>query len=342
MSFLQDTNGASHDDLFKAAWKWTTSEPSRASLCEDWQKIVPVPDNMNVKELVALTQGRMNLTDVLLMCGGGSQSKQPQREGSSQAEPSRGEAGTGAASAEGAPSKLASQQRKSSTALDSGLGDAAAAGGDPMVVDTVAVKKEKGVNGIASSAQLNTSAAPQGTLSSFDPLSGQPTPTSKALTGPMDGAIFGAAGGSDMAAAAAAAGMEMAAAQSGMDPQQYAAMFGNGAAGADGSGSGADGNQPISPSRMGGGWGHMGMMGPMGGMGMPMGGMGMPGFMPMMGPMGMMGPMMGMMGGYMTSGRNHAKGVCQVEGCNADLRGLRDYHLRYKICEYHLKVGIGV
>jgi hypothetical protein len=180
VSFLQDTNGASHDDLFKAAWKWTTSEPSRASLCEDWQKIVPVPDNMNVKELVALTQGRMNLTDVLLMCGGGSQSKQPQREGSSQAEPSRGEAGTGAASAEGAPSKLASQQRKSSTALDSGLGDAAAAGGDPMVVDTVAVKKEKGVNGIASSAQLNTSAAPQGTLSSFDPLSGQPTPTSKA------------------------------------------------------------------------------------------------------------------------------------------------------------------
>jgi hypothetical protein len=342
VSFLQDTNGASHDDLFKAAWKWTTSEPSRASLCEDWQKIVPVPDNMNVKELVALTQGRMNLTDVLLMCGGGSQSKQPQREGSSQAEPSRGEAGTGAASAEGAPSKLASQQRKSSTALDSGLGDAAAAGGDPMVVDTVAVKEEKGVNGIASSAQLNTSAAPQGTLSSFDPLSGQPTPTSKALTGPMDGAMFGAAGGSDMAAAAAAAGMEMAAAQSGMDPQQYAAMFGNGAAGADGSGSGADGNQPISPSRMGGGWGHMGMMGPMGGMGMPMGGMGMPGFMPMMGPMGMMGPMMGMMGGYMTSGRNHAKGVCQVEGCNADLRGLRDYHLRYKICEYHLKVGIGV
>jgi hypothetical protein len=35
----------------------------------------------------------------------------------------------------------------------------------------------------------------------------------------------------------------------------------------------------------------------------------------------------------------HAKGVCQVEGCYADLKGLRDYHLRYKICEYHLKVG---
>jgi hypothetical protein len=35
----------------------------------------------------------------------------------------------------------------------------------------------------------------------------------------------------------------------------------------------------------------------------------------------------------------HAKGVCQVEGCYADLKGLRDYHLRYKICEYHLKVS---
>jgi hypothetical protein len=32
------------------------------------------------------------------------------------------------------------------------------------------------------------------------------------------------------------------------------------------------------------------------------------------------------------------KGVCQVDGCYADLTGLRDYHLRYKICEYHLKV----
>ncbi|KAF8073156.1 SPL3 [Scenedesmus sp. PABB004] len=36
---------------------------------------------------------------------------------------------------------------------------------------------------------------------------------------------------------------------------------------------------------------------------------------------------------------SHAKGVCQVEGCGTDLRGLRDYHLRYKICEYHLKVS---
>jgi hypothetical protein len=30
-----------------------------------------------------------------------------------------------------------------------------------------------------------------------------------------------------------------------------------------------------------------------------------------------------------------------VEGCYADLKGLRDYHLRYKICEYHLKVSAG-
>eukprot|EP00775_Hariotina_reticulata_P011147 gene11147-11300_t len=41
-----------------------------------------------------------------------------------------------------------------------------------------------------------------------------------------------------------------------------------------------------------------------------------------------------------SAGRSsHAKGVCQVEGCYADLKGLRDYHLRYKICEYHLKVS---
>ncbi|GMH40654.1 hypothetical protein BSKO_08558 [Bryopsis sp. KO-2023] len=31
--------------------------------------------------------------------------------------------------------------------------------------------------------------------------------------------------------------------------------------------------------------------------------------------------------------------VCQVEGCGADLTGLKEYHQRYKICEYHLKVS---
>jgi len=30
--------------------------------------------------------------------------------------------------------------------------------------------------------------------------------------------------------------------------------------------------------------------------------------------------------------------TCQVEGCNGDLSDLREYHQRYKICEYHLKV----
>ncbi len=29
---------------------------------------------------------------------------------------------------------------------------------------------------------------------------------------------------------------------------------------------------------------------------------------------------------------------CQVEGCCADLSSLKEYHQRYKICEYHLKV----
>ncbi|KAL6762320.1 SBP domain-containing protein [Haematococcus lacustris] len=32
------------------------------------------------------------------------------------------------------------------------------------------------------------------------------------------------------------------------------------------------------------------------------------------------------------------KGLCQVEGCGEELAVLRDYHQRYKICEYHLKV----
>ncbi|KAI8471023.1 MAG: SBP domain-containing protein, partial [Monoraphidium minutum] len=30
-------------------------------------------------------------------------------------------------------------------------------------------------------------------------------------------------------------------------------------------------------------------------------------------------------------------GVCQVDGCYGDLTGLREYHQRYRICEYHLK-----
>ncbi len=37
-----------------------------------------------------------------------------------------------------------------------------------------------------------------------------------------------------------------------------------------------------------------------------------------------------------------SKNVCQVEGCSADLRGLRDYHVRYKICEHHLKVSVAL
>eukprot|EP00803_Ostreobium_quekettii_P000870 evm.model.scf_84.8 EVM.evm.TU.scf_84.8 scf_84:100946-101266(-) len=31
--------------------------------------------------------------------------------------------------------------------------------------------------------------------------------------------------------------------------------------------------------------------------------------------------------------------VCQVEGCSNNLTGLRDYHVRYKICDLHLKVS---
>ncbi|CAD7701248.1 unnamed protein product [Ostreobium quekettii] len=42
-----------------------------------------------------------------------------------------------------------------------------------------------------------------------------------------------------------------------------------------------------------------------------------------------------------SSSRRHNRGpvVCQVDGCGADLSGLKEYHQRYKICEYHLKVS---
>jgi len=31
--------------------------------------------------------------------------------------------------------------------------------------------------------------------------------------------------------------------------------------------------------------------------------------------------------------------TCQVEGCTTDLHGLKEYHIRYKICHHHLKVS---
>ena len=36
--------------------------------------------------------------------------------------------------------------------------------------------------------------------------------------------------------------------------------------------------------------------------------------------------------------RPSASAVCQVEGCSSDLAGLKEYHNRYKICEFHLKI----
>jgi len=36
---------------------------------------------------------------------------------------------------------------------------------------------------------------------------------------------------------------------------------------------------------------------------------------------------------------NRGPVVCQVDGCGADLSSLKEYHQRYKICEYHLKVS---
>lgn len=38
------------------------------------------------------------------------------------------------------------------------------------------------------------------------------------------------------------------------------------------------------------------------------------------------------------AGKSGGGAVCQVEGCSTDLAGLKEYHNRYKICEFHLKI----
>lgn len=38
-------------------------------------------------------------------------------------------------------------------------------------------------------------------------------------------------------------------------------------------------------------------------------------------------------------GGNPSRGVCQVEGCEADLSNARDYHRRHKVCEMHAKAS---
>jgi len=370
LAHLQSSGKASDGSIFRAVWKWTISEPTHPDHFDAALKLIRVPPTISFKELIQSSEqqgiaGTPSTAAAAMAAAAAAASSAAQQQQQQQAaapsgggDPSKSEP-TAAGSQDaglGATEQLQSQQQQQGSegpGTSAAATAAAAAPGEPLKVEVPEVKE--GLTGPPSSAP-NTS-QPQGTLSSFDPLSGQPTPTSKALSGPADSAMFGATSAQDMAAAAAAAGMDPMA----MDAQ-YAAMYGSGfsgaqsrgegaAAAADGSASGAEGGQPVSPSKVQG-WGPMGMAAGMQMSGMQMGGMvpGMPGFMPgmpMMGPMGpMMGPMMGMMPGYMSTGRNHAKGVCQVEGCNADLRGLRDYHLRYKICEYHLKVctteGLGV
>lgn len=38
-----------------------------------------------------------------------------------------------------------------------------------------------------------------------------------------------------------------------------------------------------------------------------------------------------------SNGKSKGAAICQVEDCNTDLGSLKEYHNRYKICEYHLK-----
>ena len=37
------------------------------------------------------------------------------------------------------------------------------------------------------------------------------------------------------------------------------------------------------------------------------------------------------------AGKGKGRPQCQVEGCSGNLTSLKEYHQRYKICEYHLK-----
>lgn len=39
-----------------------------------------------------------------------------------------------------------------------------------------------------------------------------------------------------------------------------------------------------------------------------------------------------------SGGKSKSAAICQVDGCNSDLGSLKEYHNRYKICEYHLKI----
>ena len=39
-----------------------------------------------------------------------------------------------------------------------------------------------------------------------------------------------------------------------------------------------------------------------------------------------------------SNGKSKGAATCQVDGCNTDLGSLKEYHNRYKICEYHLKI----
>lgn len=368
----------SDEDVFRAAWKWTTSDPSHCSHMDAVLKLVRVPPTISLKEIMEATPQGSGLAAAAMAAvaaaaaggggGAGGQQQQQQNEDGTDNGPARSEPLSGAAG----PAASGDQHQLQRAGSTEPTAAAAAATPNKLTVD---VKQEP--CGAASSAH-NTSQQPQGTLSSFDPHSGQPTPTSKALLGGAhDGnAMFGAGGGNsgatgprgssaaaDMAAAAAAAGMDpmalaaaAAAAASGqLDPQQFAAMYGNGGAaagggaggGPEGSASGAEGGDGGgSPGKMSAWSGNPAMaMHNMQMMAAAAAGYGMPGMMMGHGHPMVMPGYPGHGGGHMGGGgggggsRNHAKGVCQVEGCNADLRGLRDYHLRYKICEHHLKVG---
>jgi hypothetical protein len=346
---LAHTKGSaavSDEASFRAAWRWLIADASHSAHINAIRDCLVVPASITVAELVATGQqgplGREGTTAAAMALLVAAVSSAPAAQ-QQQQQPAGG-------SSQGAKQQQQQQLGGSWPApVATGSGQKQAAASDDS---------HKG----GASRSPPGSSAPQG---SREPASAQPTPTSRAMMGPLEGGAFGAAGSSnaDLTAAAAAAAASMdpkaaaaavasaaaaAAAAGGMSAADYAAAAAAMYAAGGGYGIKAEGGhdealngsgQPLTPNNMAAaaaaaaaaavaGWNamggyHMQQHGMMGG------GAAAPGMQDGGG---------GAARGGGDSARNHAKGVCQVEGCNADLRGLRDYHLRYKICEHHLKV----
>jgi hypothetical protein len=371
---LQQGGAASTDEaagarVFTAAWRWVVADaahvPHIPAVCS---AISPIALGVaKVDEIVKSCTGALSeeavsaasLAFAMAIAGqparkeaqdsGGNSSGQPHQQQQPGAAVGSGSGGGGGGSdaTQQQQRQQRQQQQQQQQQQQAGSQQARAQSGDSH---TAARPGSALLSPAGGAATATSGAAPHASAST------QPTPTSRAMMASLEaggafGGSGGAGGGVDPATAAAAAaggGVDPAtAAAAGISPEYAAAMFSaygsvampkaqqDGAAAASGL---AGNGQPLSPADAlaAAGWGQLGMPGYMQGQMMGMGNL-----MALGGMMG--GAAAGMANGGGASGGAASravgpKGVCQVDGCNADLRGLRDYHLRYKICEYHLKV----